>query len=249
MPRCGEHLRPKGQKATVNKRTEKIDREEAVDCDACPDCGGKLSGVTDEYDRVVREMKIICENVKYIVKRRYCRTCKKQVSGKVPNAMPYARTSANHTAFMAYLNINGLSHGKAAGMSRDILNMDISRSSSYRNKIHTSERLSPEHESIKSKTLEEENLGCDELWWPIGKTKGFVLTALGRSSCLMEVTKSRSIETLKKFLPEFAGITIHDSYPGWMHIGSNCQMCLWHQMRLIKRDLKYLDLNERSPNS
>lgn len=243
MTSSGRRGRPKGQKATINRRTENIDREETVDCKECPHCGGELSGITDEYDRVVKEMKIICENVKYRIKRRYCRTCKKQVSSKVPNAMPYARTSSNHTALLTHLNINGLSHGKAADTSHDALKIGISRSSSYRNKISTSRRLSPDHESIKEEILKEPNLGCDELWWPIGKTRGFVLTALGRNCCLMEVSRSRSIKALKKFLPGFPGIVIHDSHTAWFHIGSNRQVCLWHQMRLPKKDLKYLDLN------
>ena len=76
----GRKGRPKGQEATINRRTENIDREETVDCEECPHCGGELSGITDGYDRVVKEMKIICENVKYNIKRRYCRMCKKQVS-------------------------------------------------------------------------------------------------------------------------------------------------------------------------
>ena len=103
----GRRGRPKGQKATINMRPEDIDRDETIDCKECPRCGSGdcLSGVTDEYDRVVRVLRFVTENVRYVIKRRYCRRCKRQVSGKVPDAMPYARTSSNHTALMTHLNI------------------------------------------------------------------------------------------------------------------------------------------------
>ena len=159
----------------------------------------------------------------------------------MPNAMPYARTSSNHTALMTHLNINGISHGRAAETSCDALNVKTSRSSAYRSKISTGKRLAPEHRSIRKGILAEDNLGCDELWWPVGDAKGFVLTALGKNSCLMEVSKSRSIKALKEFLPGFEGTSIHDSHTAWLHVGTNHQMCLWHQMRMMKRDLKYQD--------
>ena len=60
---------------------------------------------------------------------------------------------------------------------------------------------------------------------------------------MMEVVHSRDIKTLKRFLDRYGGILIHDSYTGWLHIGSHHQLCIWHQMRLVKKDLKYLALD------
>ena len=47
-------------------------------------------------------------------------------------------------------------------------------------------------------------------------------------------------------LPQYDGIVIQDSYTGWMRIGSNRQMCLAHQIRIAKRDLKYKKLNSET---
>ena len=113
--------------------------------------------------------------------------------------MPNARTSANYDALLAHFNVNGLSHGKIANTSWDALKYNISPSGSYRSKIRTSKALEPDHASIRKKIMEEPVLNCDELWWPLGKTKGVVLTALGKDACLMEVAKSRDIPTLTEF--------------------------------------------------
>ena len=157
--------------------------------------------------------------------------------------MPNARTSADYDAGLTHLNVNGLSHGKIAQTSCDALKHNILSSSSYRNKIRTNKALEPDRDSIKKKIMEKPVLNCDELRWPLGKTKGVVLTALGKDACLMEVAKSRDILTLTDFLPQYDGVVVQDSYTGWMHVGSNRQMCLAHQIRIDKRDIKYKKLN------
>ena len=156
--------RPKGQKPSITMKPVNIDRKETVDCSVCPDCGNdNLSGVTDQYSRVVEHMKITWETVQYDLKRRYCRNCQKQVSVKVPGVMSNARTSANYDALLAHFNVNGLSHGKIANTSCDVLKYNISPSGSYRSKIRTSKALEPDHDSIKKKIMKEPVLNCDEL--------------------------------------------------------------------------------------
>ena len=116
-------------------------------------------------------MKVTWENVLYRVNRRYCGSCKKQVTARVPDAMPNARTSSNHDALLTHLNVNGLSHAKTAQTSCDALKHNISASSSYRGKIRTSKMLEPDHDSIRKKIIQGPVLNCDELWWPLGKNK------------------------------------------------------------------------------
>ena len=241
----GKIGRPRGQKATINRRLENIDREETNDMTHRPDCGkAALSGWSDEYEKVVGRMKIFWENVLHRVKRRYCRNCKTTVSAKIPGRMRHARTTANYGALMTHLNIRGgVSQGKLATISCDALKRKTSRSSMYRSKTGISGTPVPDYELIRKMILKEPNLHVDELWWPIGKRKGMVLVALGKHVCMMEVVHSRNIDTLKRFLGRYGGILVHDSYTGWLHIGSYHQLCIWHQMRLVKKDLKYLALD------
>ena len=107
--------------------------------------------MTDQYTKVVEHMKITWETVQYDLKRRYCRNCQKQVSAKVPDAAPHARTSANYDALLAHFNVNGLSHGKIANTICDVLKYSISPSGSYRSKIRTSRALEQDHDSIKKR--------------------------------------------------------------------------------------------------
>ena len=236
--------RPKGTKPTINKRPQKIDREETVDISRCPECpdGGALSEkVTDTYDRVVEVVTITSENVRYLINRRWCRKCKKQVHGRVPGVAPNARVSANCGALAVDLHIKGLSHGKVAEICGNILKGGrTSCSWSYRNKQAASKKLEPEHDKIREDILKEPYLRCDESHWPIGRARGVALLARGENACLIKIDDSRSIPRLMEFLPDFQGIIGQDSYPGWFHIGEDHQMCLYHQGRIPKKDLKYL---------
>ena len=229
----GRRGRPPGQPATRNKRPGHIDRTETVDLEQCPNgTDHKLSGsVTDTYERVATIWRVASETVLYTVRRRYCRTCKKQVSAPIPGVNRYARTSGNMAAAGATLNMSGLSHGKAAGFISDISNGVVSRSWSYRNKRSTARRMEPAYDDIRGSILEEPYLQCDEFIWPVpgeesGLKNGYALVARGRKSCLVEVSKDRAVDTLNEFLPDYNGVVGQDSYTGWLHAGKSRQM--WH---------------------
>ena len=51
----------------------------------------------------------------------------------------------------------------------------------------------------------------------------------------------------KGAITRIRSILVHDSYTGWLHIGSHRQLCIWHQMRLVKKDPKYLTLEGDNP--
>ena len=232
--------RPSGQPATINKRPGKIDRCVLNDFDKCPECGeDNISHVVDSYPRVVQVTRTITENVEITTTRRYCRDCRKLVSRKVPGVAPYARVSANQSAAMVKLNMVGLSHGKVADFWTDTSGVRTSRSRAYRNKMTVAKRLAPRRDAIRRDILREPYLQCDEYWWPLGKKSGYVLSALGKKGCLMQVSYTRKIEELMRFLPGYDGIVGNDPYPGWLHIGSDHQMCEQHEIRLPKKDLKY----------
>ena len=247
--------RPKGKPGNKTYRPKDIHCWDIVDCTRCPKCrkSDKLSGVTDMYDRVVTRTIIKKVNVLYFVLRRYCNRCDKQVSQQPEGVMHHARNDITHDRIMTRLNLHGLSHGKCSKMSMSVLGVDTSTSATYRTKIRVSGACRPEYERIRRGIQNERYVHGDETWWPVveekgdakgdAKTKkknaGYVILVLGENHCLARVTKSRGIAELKKTLPGYQGTVISDSYPGWLHIGIDHQMCTVHQIRLIKKDIKY----------
>ena len=72
----GVRGRPRGTAPTINRRPRDIDRREVANMERCPK-GHPLSGITATYTGAVRETRVIRENVKHTVCRRWCRTCRK----------------------------------------------------------------------------------------------------------------------------------------------------------------------------
>ena len=238
----GKAGRPKGQKATINKRPDKADCTEIVDFDRCPGCGGKniSENPTDKYDRIVKRLDLIVKTIKYVTVRRWCRDCKKQVSAKPPETSPHARYGANIGAVLNFLNMSGLSHARSAEFAGDALGTPVSCSSAYRNKISRARQMAPERDAVREEILKEPHLGADEFHWPLeGGRRGYGVVALGKRSCLVEIVDSRKIKTIKGVLPGYGGTLTQDSYPAWLHVGSARQMCVVHQERLVQKDLEW----------
>ena len=237
----GKAGRPKGQKATINKRPDKVDCTEIVDFDRCPGCGGEnvSEKPTGEYDRIVKNLDLIVKTIKYVTVRRWCRDCKKQVSAKPPGTAPHARYGANVGAVLNFLNMSGLSHARSAEFAGDALGTPVSCSSAYRNKISRALQMAPERDAVRKKILKEPHLGADEFHWPLKGRRGYGVVALGKESCLVEIVDSRKTKTIKGVLPGYEGIITQDSYPAWLHVGSARQMCVVHQERLVQKDLEW----------
>ena len=263
--------RPKGCKATINKRPENIDREEVLDGTDCPDCGGPLAETSPEtIDKVVTMVRVIKENVLYKRRRRWCKNCKKLQAPSIPDVQKYARRSSNHTALTVSLNMNGMSHARAARHSKDVIKLDMSRSAAYRDKLSHAKQQEPFHAQIRQNVLAEPALGCDEFCTTVPRDKSKDgdnakgvkapepdgkaddtgkkskctqerrgLIALGKDNCLIEIAHNRRIGTLEKFLPDYSGLVIQDSYAGWLHIGNMRQLCMSHQICIVKEDIKY----------
>ena len=236
----GKAGRPKGQKATINKRPDKVDCTEIIDFDRCPGCGGEniSEKPTGEYDRIVKTLTLLVKTIKYVIIRRWCRDCEKQVSSKPPRTAPHARYGANVGAVLNFLNMSGLSHARSAEFAGDALGTPVSCSSAYRNKISRALQMAPERDAVRKKILKEPHLGADEFHWPLKGRRGYGVVALGKESCLVEIVDSRKTKTIKGVLPGYEGTITQDSYPAWLHVGSARQMCVVHQERLAQKDLK-----------
>src|ERR1022692_3207386 len=78
--------RKAGHVGSARASPAKIDATVELDQSACPRCGGVLSEKpTDSYTRVVEDIapaKVV--TTEYVVRRRYCCTCRRQASPAIP---------------------------------------------------------------------------------------------------------------------------------------------------------------------
>ena len=148
--------RPPGQPATIIRRPKKIDRRVIVDVTECPNNENHtLSDKSDEYGQVVEVVNISTEVVEFRHQRRYCCGCKTLVHAEIPGVPRYARKCVNNSAIVAVPNMAGLSHGKTAKFSTEVLKSKVSRSWSYRNKVAVSKQMAGGRDMIQQEILKE----------------------------------------------------------------------------------------------
>ena len=95
-----------------------IDSTVTVDNKVCSRCGSThMSEPTDTYTRIVEDIipaRIIV--TRYIITRRYCRNCRRQVSGAVYDALPNERFGLRLMLLIVSLKLLGLSYQKISGL-------------------------------------------------------------------------------------------------------------------------------------
>ncbi len=105
--RVSNHARTSRRKPTHVDNTITVDQKE------CNICGTELSKPTHTYNRIVEDVlpaKAII--TQYIIVRRYCKNCKRQVSGQVHTALPNERFGIRLMVLIISLKTLGLSYGK-----------------------------------------------------------------------------------------------------------------------------------------
>ena len=103
-----------------------IDNTITVDQKECNICQAKLSNPTDSYTRIVEDIipaKAII--TQYTIVRRYCKYCKKQVSGNILTALPNERFGIRLMVLIISLKTLGLSYGKISHLLQMLYSLQI----------------------------------------------------------------------------------------------------------------------------
>lgn len=97
-PDAGEQSRQKkrprgtqpGHQGT-RRPTPTPNRTRKHQCNACPDCGGKLKRTGDRRERLSEDIPEDIKSVvnKDVIHRDYCSQCQKRIEPRVPNVLPY----------------------------------------------------------------------------------------------------------------------------------------------------------------
>ena len=149
------------------KRPERIDAEETADSHTCSNCGGSnLSEHTSSYTKIVREItKTELKNIKITVKRRYCRNCKKIVSGSTPLALPNSRYGINFMMMMVILRLHGMSHQRIREIVEIIYSTRITESAINRMVGRVARDLGPLYGKIREEVRHSPAINGDETSW------------------------------------------------------------------------------------
>jgi transposase len=237
--------RRRGHEGVSRARPAKIDSRVELDQSTCPRCGGQLSEKpTDSYTRVVEDVvpaKVVV--TEYVVKRRYCRCCDRQVSPPIPNVIG---GGSNHERFglrlmllIVSLKLLGTSYEKIGSLLKLLFDLDLTEAAMLHCVTTVADAFGPRYDELKRDLVKEASIHGDETSWRIKGRNHWLWAFLGRWSVIYEVARSRGRDVPKKVLGDYQGLVISDSWGAWNYIGVKWQRCLVHYLRELKDTVKY----------
>ena len=236
--------RRRGHEGASRSRPEHIDATIELDQSACPRCGGVLSeNHTDSYTRVVEDIvpaRVVV--TKYVVRRRYCCGCRKQVSAPIPNVIgggSNERFGLRLMLLVVSLKLLGTSYEKIGSLLKLLFDLDITEAAMVHCVMAVAEAFGPRYEQLKEELKREASIHGDETSWRIKGRNHWLWAFLGKWSVVYEVDRSRGKDVPKRVLGDYLGTVISDSWSAWNHIGARWQRCLIHYLRELEDTIKY----------
>lgn len=233
--------RKKGHKGVSRRKPGHIDARVLVDQTSCKICGGALSAEpTDSYTRVVTDIvparPVVTE---YTVNRRYCSTCRKQVSPPVPGVLPNEVFGLRLMLLIVSLKLLGLSYEKISDHFRLLFNLQVTESAINHAVMKVAEAFGPEYNGLVDDLQKEKNIHGDETSWPVDGKKHWLWAFVGKWTVVYEVDQSRGKDVPARILSGYTGTVTSDSWPAWNHVGGSHQRCLVHYLREVEDTVRY----------
>lgn len=217
-----------------------IDDTITVDQKECNVCGTKLSNPTDSYTRIVEDViptKAIA--TQYTIVRRYCKHCKKQISGNIHTALPNERFGIRLMVLIISLKTIGLSYGKISHLLQMLYSLHITDSAINHAVYITSQAFGVKYHAMIAELKNELNIHGDETSWRVNGTNYWLWAFVGKWTVIYEIDKSRGASVPKRILDGYNGNITSDSWSAWNHVGKTHQRCHIHYIREINDTLQY----------
>ncbi len=236
--------RRRGHEGASRSRPEHVDATVELDQSVCPRCGGVLSeNHTDSYTRVVEDIvpaRVVV--TKYVVRRRYCCRCRKQVSPVIPNVVDGGsneRFGLRLMLLIVSLKLLGTSYEKIGSLLKLLFGLDLTEAAMVHSVMSVARAFGPRYTELKKELMREASLGGDETSWRIKGKNHWLWAFVGKWSVIYEVAKSRGKDVPKRVLGDYGGTIISDSWPAWNYVGKKRQRCLVHYLREIEDTIEY----------
>jgi len=218
-----------------------MDSTMPVDQKVCSRCGSThLSEPTDTYTRLVEDIvpaRIIV--TKYVITRRYCRNCKRQVSGIVYDALANERFGLRLMLLIVSLKLLGLSYQKISGLLEMLFGLHVTESTINHAVTKVSRAFGRRYEQMIEELKTEHNIHGDETSWRINGKNHWLWAFVGKQTVLYEIDKSRGRTAPMRILDGYGGCVTSDSWSAWNYVGTTHQRCQWHYINDLVDTMQY----------
>ena len=237
--RYGSDVKPPNPYGTVTARRPREDPPVSVrmtaDQTRCIH-GHRLSDPTEIVPRLYKD--IVDGNlagIEYMVVRRYCRACRRQISADVPGVIPKERFGVNLMSLEAIMRMYCIPYGVIQSLVNIIYRTDLAKSTVIHHVDIVARSLSPLYERLLERTFFSRHVYGDETTWRIAGVLYWLWTLVSDDATVFHVDKGRSGDVLDMLLGGYRGHVTSDSHSAWNRIGLTHQKCHYHYLSEIKR--------------
>ena len=234
---------PRPENRRTAQKTGKTDmpvtRTMTADQRFCPHCGLELSEPTEEYTRMVEDMiEGRWHNTKWTVLRRYCKSCRKQCTAKIPGLLPKEHFGTTISAQVAIMRCIGISFEKIQTLIEMMYERHIDVSTLERISKKVGKLCRPLYDKMRNELRNCIIIYGDETGWFYNGKHYWVWVFITPTGVFYHIAPTRAKLVPEAILEDFDGIVVSDSHPIWNSVGDDHQKCLLHYFRDMYLTLK-----------
>lgn len=227
-----------GHTGAARPQPQYIDRREAHQLPACPDCGGTLTRTNRTRTRVVEDTPDDLKPVvtEHTIHRDWCPCCKKQVEPQVPDALPNCTLGNRTVAPSAWLHYGlGVTTGQIVDVFNQHLKLSITDGGLTQMWHRLADVFEPWYEQIHRHCLDAGVLHADETGWRVEGRTWWLWCFATTDATFYLIDESRGHAALDEFfVAEFGGVLVTDFWAAYDAVGRTKQKCWPHLLRELK---------------
>lgn len=221
----------------------RIDEKIEVPCPAVCDrkgCSGAVRPVDQAKQYQTELPPVVPHTTEFVVGYGSCLECGKTVQGRHPRQTSDAVRVGNvqigprAIAFAAYLKVvGGISYEKAALVMREVLGLEVARSTLCRAMKRLADKAEPTYDGLVEKIRGSPVVYPDETGWKVGGWRAWLWAFTNKKETVYLIEKGRGYPEASKVLgSDYSGVIGADGWAPYRRFQqAQMQTCLAHLLR------------------
>jgi len=229
-----------------NNRPEVHDRERDVTLQQCPHCGGTRLRKKKTYSRTTLHIRLpSVESVLNKIHVYTCLDCKKEVTAKLPDALPYSKFDLTTAIFISVLfTAFNLSEDKISELFRMIFKLDISPGSISNTLARLKEYLKGDYKKLEQEIEKAKFVHRDDTGWRKNGETNWLSVASTANTVYFKINKRLNAKNAKKLKLAKNCVQISDAHSVYNNTCKEQQKDWAHLSRLAKKPKHYFKNNK-----
>jgi transposase len=227
-----------GHTGTSRPQPTRIDRHEAHQLPACPDCGGELTRTGRTRTRLVEDIPedLQAEVTEHTIHRDWCPCCQKQVEPKVPDALPQCGLGNRAAVLSTWLHYGlGITTSQVVDVFNAHLQLPLSEGGLTQIWHRLADLFGPWYDQIHRHCLDAGVLHADETGWRVEGQTWWLWCFTAADATFYLIDESRGHAALDQFfVEEFRGVLVTDFWAAYDAVGRAKQKCWPHLLRELQ---------------